>query len=75
MDSNDKWLFGSIAIFIVVLIFIAINSSNNSYQNNKIFEEKCKAAGGIPSKYNIMVGKVHHSERACLHPSSIINLE
>jgi len=71
MDSNDKWLFGFIAIFIVVLIVIAINS----YQNNKIFEEKCKAAGGIPSKYNIMVGKVHHSERACLHPSSIINLE
>lgn len=67
----DKWFWWCVIIACVGITALAIWGNQFEVE----FEQKCKDAGGVPSKYHIMVGKVHHTERACLHPSAIINVE
>ncbi len=71
MSNDDKWflfiLFGLLFLFIVAIV------EGSKYEEE--FVEKCHAAGGVPSKYYTMVGKTHRTERACLHPRAIINME
>lgn len=71
----DKWFWFLIGLSLIVVGVAAYYDTNNANE----FVEKCVAAGGVPSKYHTiaMAGKttITNTERACLHPSAIINLE
>lgn len=67
----SKWFY----ISIVIGIGICTIAFWHDLSVEKEFETKCNEAGGIPSKYHMMIGKIHRYERACLHPSAVINLE
>lgn len=71
MSNLDKFFWGCVLVAAAGIMAAVIWSDKQS----EIFEEKCKAAGGLPSKYQTTVGKTQHSERVCFHPSAIINVE
>lgn len=38
------------------------------------FQRACQAAGGVPSYYSVIVGKVAQSERACFTRDALIRV-
>jgi hypothetical protein len=72
----EDYLFWFITIgtvlFLIGLIFIAVPMS---IQNEREFVAACTAKGGVPSKYETMVGKTSQSERLCIKKDNIVELE
>lgn len=64
-----------IAAIVAVMVVILVPSGENRYRLELEWTEKCKNAGGIPSKYRNVQGKHVDEERACFHPSALINVD
>ena len=61
-----------IVMFLSWVGFIAVPTS---LANERTFVEKCTRLGGVPSKYETMIGKTNYSERLCIKSENIVTIE
>lgn len=61
-----------LVMFLFLVVFIAFPTS---LANEKTFVEKCTKSGGVPSKYETMIGKNTYSERLCIKSENIVTIE
>lgn len=64
-----------VAAIVAFMIVMFGPSGEQRYRLEQAWEQKCKDAGGIPSKYRNVQGKHVDEERACFHPSALINID
>lgn len=75
--SNDpevtflKWMIALLVGFLGFVFFVAVPRANDAERR---FVESCTQAGGVPSKYETMVGKTSHSERLCIKKENIVEI-
>lgn len=79
MSKNDflKITCGIVTIFafMISVMFVISQIDSEVKHIEHVWAHKCKDAGGIPSKYKIMYGKTLQEERACFHPSALIEID
>jgi len=73
-DPEVTFLKGLIALLVAFLAFIFFVALPNSIDYERQFVEACTQAGGVPSKYETMVGKTSHSERLCIKKENIVEV-
>jgi len=67
------WLFmGPFIVFMIWLFGVGIPYA---IENERQFVEACTQAGGVPSKYETMIGKTNYSERLCIKKDNIVEVE
>ena len=59
---------------ILFVIWVASVGLPCSIEAERQFVEACTQAGGVPSKYETMVGKTSHSERLCIKKENIVEV-
>jgi hypothetical protein len=77
----SKWdlidVFG-VAIVCLLVLFLSwafFVAMPNSLAYEKNFIDKCTRLGGVPSKYETMIGKTNYSERLCIKSENIVTIE
>lgn len=74
MDWFEYFLWTLMALVIMFLVWAFTIELPNSLENERQFVEACTQAGGVPSKYETMVGKTSHSERLCIKKENIVEV-
>lgn len=75
MDGIEYFLIGLLATVVMFLIFVFAVALPASIEYERQFVESCTQAGGVPSKYETMVGKTSHSERLCIKKENIVEIK
>ena len=73
MNEDEKFfLLTMIAIVLVIVggFYFALLCG----KQESIWATKCEQAGGVPSRYSRMVGKVHQSERLCIKKENVVEV-
>ena len=71
-EDHVFWLFmGPLIVFLIWLFVVGIPYA---LENKRQFVEACTQAGGVPSKYETMVGKTSVSERLCIKKENIVEI-
>ena len=73
MNEDEKcFLLTMIAIVLVIVggFYFALLCG----KQESIWATKCEQAGGVPSRYSTMVGKVHQSERLCIKKDNVVEV-
>lgn len=72
-EDHVFWLFmGPLIVFLIWLFVVGIPYA---LENERQFVEACTQAGGVPSKYETMIGKTNYSERLCIKKDNIVEVE
>ena len=66
------WTLTALSIMFVVVVFAVGLPASIEYERQ--FVAACTQAGGVPSKYETMVGKTSHSERLCIKKENIVEI-
>ena len=66
------WALTALSIMFVVVVFAVGLPASKEYERQ--FVAACTQAGGVPSKYETMVGKTSHSERLCIKKENIVEI-
>ena len=74
-DLIDVFGVASVCFFVLFLSWVFFVAIPNSLAYEKNFIDKCTGLGGVPSKYETMIGKTHHSERLCIKSENIVTIE
>lgn len=72
MDSFEAKMFLVFVVITVLIIGGWLYLYHAEYEG--IWAAKCEHAGGVPSKYETMVGKTHHSERLCIKKENVVEV-
>lgn len=70
----EYFLVGLCGAFVLFLIWVFVVGLPASLENERQFIEACTQAGGVPSKYETMVGKTSQSERLCIKKENIVEV-
>ena len=74
MDGIEYFLIGILAVLVMFTVWVFAVGIPASLENERQFVEACTQAGGVPSKYETMVGKTSHSERLCIKKENIVEV-
>jgi len=74
MDWFEYFLWTLMALVSMLLVWALAVALPNSLEYERQFVEACTQAGGVPSKYETMVGKTSHSERLCIKKENIVEV-
>ena len=71
-EDHVFWLFmGPLIVFLIWLFVVGLPYA---LENERQFVEACTQAGGVPSKYETMIGKTNYSERLCIKKDNIVEI-
>ena len=76
MDTSwfEYFIWGVIIVLMAILVWVFAVGLPMSLENERQFAEACTQAGGVPSKYETMVGKTSVSERLCIKKENIVEI-
>lgn len=74
MDWIDYLFWTLTALSIMFVVWVLAVALPDSIAYERQFVEACTQAGGVPSKYETMVGKTSHSERLCIKKENIVEV-
>lgn len=74
MSTIEHFLWTLMASLIMFLVWVFAVGIPACLENERQFVEACTQAGGVPSKYETMVGKTSHSERLCIKKENIVEV-
>jgi len=76
MDTSwiEYFLIGLLAVLAMFIVWVFAVGLPASLEYERQFVAACTQAGGVPSKYETMVGKTSHSERLCIKKENIVEV-
>lgn len=74
MDWIDYLFWTLTALSIMFVVWVLAVALPDSIEYERQFVAACTQAGGVPSKYETMVGKTSHSERLCIKKENIVEI-
>lgn len=74
MDWIDYLFWTLTALSIMFVVWVLAVALPDSIEYERQFVAACTQAGGVPSKYETMVGKTSHSERLCIKKENIVEV-
>lgn len=74
MSGIEYFLIGLLAVLAMFIVWVFAIGLPISIEHERQFVAACTQAGGVPSKYETMVGKTSHSERLCIKKENIVEI-
>ena len=74
-DTFMMVMFGCLVVICLILLGGGLYLAFVSEEQEGLWAAKCEQAGGVPSKYHTMVGKVSHDERLCIKKENVVEVE
>lgn len=74
MDWIDYLFWTLTALSIMFVVWVLAVALPDSIEYERQFVAACTQAGGVPSKYETMVGKTSYSERLCIKKENIVEV-